>query len=109
MKIELTSEEWKAIMAPGAAMTEEVIRLNAERVRLEKQVDSLGRDCASRANDPRIYTKDQLTNALSVVCAYLSAGSKISAIKHVREITHLGLKEAKDLVEGNYMPTPPRY
>jgi len=34
------------------------------------------------------------------VRAFLSAGRKIEAIKLAREATHLGLKDAKDLVES---------
>ena len=34
--------------------------------------------------------------------------NKINVIKVVREITSLGLKEAKDLVEGAPKPPPPR-
>jgi large subunit ribosomal protein L7/L12 len=34
------------------------------------------------------------------VRAFLSAGRKIDAIKLAREVTHLGLKDAKDLVES---------
>lgn len=33
------------------------------------------------------------------VLAILQTGNKIEAIRHVRELTGLGLKEAKDLVE----------
>lgn len=32
--------------------------------------------------------------------AYLTQGNKIMAIKHAREVTGLGLKEAKDFVEA---------
>lgn len=35
-----------------------------------------------------------------LVRALLTAGRKIEAIKLVREATHIGLKEAKDLVES---------
>lgn len=33
------------------------------------------------------------------VRAFLAQGNKIMAIKHVREVTGMGLKEAKDFVE----------
>ena len=34
------------------------------------------------------------------VRAFLAQGNKIMAIKHVREVTGMGLKEAKDFVEA---------
>ena len=49
-----------------------------------------------------------LTNApailrkLSTVFSYLATGQKINAIKEMRELTGCGLKEAKDVVEGNF-------
>lgn len=39
------------------------------------------------------------------VRGYLAQGNKIMAIKHVREATGLGLKEAKDFVEEIEAPT----
>lgn len=36
---------------------------------------------------------------LSSVIAYINSGNKIQAIKEVRELTNMGLKEAKDAVE----------
>jgi ribosomal protein L7/L12 len=38
--------------------------------------------------------------ALAEVAALLAQGNKIAAIKHLRELTGLGLKEAKDYVEA---------
>lgn len=35
------------------------------------------------------------------ICASMQAGKKIQAIKKVREVTGMGLKEAKDTVEGH--------
>lgn len=37
---------------------------------------------------------------LAAISALITGGSKIEAIKRVRELTGLGLKEAKDYVEG---------
>jgi ribosomal protein L7/L12 len=47
--------------------------------------------------------KDLPAAALSA----LQQGSKIEAIKHVREAHHIGLKEAKDVVE-QYMDANPQ-
>jgi large subunit ribosomal protein L7/L12 len=39
---------------------------------------------------------------MSTIFAYVTNGQKINAIKEVRELTGCGLKEAKDVVEGNF-------
>jgi large subunit ribosomal protein L7/L12 len=43
-------------------------------------------------------------DAFDVILASIAADKKIQAIKIVRELTNLGLKEAKDLVEGAPKP-----
>ncbi len=43
--------------------------------------------------------------ALDAAAEHIRAGNKIAAIKLVREMTGLGLKEAKDLVESRW-PAP---
>ena len=48
------------------------------------------------ANTPALLRK------LSHIMALSSSGQKINAIKEVRELFGCGLKEAKDVVEGNY-------
>ena len=50
---------------------------------------------ASGADEDKAETKDRFDVLLSAI-----GGSKINVIKEVRTITGLGLKEAKDLVEG---------
>ena len=39
---------------------------------------------------------------MSTVFSYVASGQKINAIKEVREMLGCGLKEAKDVVEGNF-------
>ena len=36
-----------------------------------------------------------------VLCKHLFKGEKIQAIKVIREVYAIGIKEAKDIVEGN--------
>jgi len=43
-----------------------------------------------------------LLRKLSGIMAYVASGQKINAIKEVREMFGCGLKEAKDVVEGNF-------
>jgi ribosomal protein L7/L12 len=37
------------------------------------------------------------------LCDVLNSGNKINAIKFIRQCTSIGLKEAKDVVEGCYV------
>jgi len=56
----------------------------------------------------RLLTEDAASAlADSVVQAALDRGNKIEAIKRVRQLTGLGLKEAKDLIEA-YQRNPDR-
>jgi len=48
------------------------------------------------SNAPAILRK------MSTIMAYVANGQKINAIKEVRELFGCGLKEAKDVVEGNF-------
>lgn len=47
-------------------------------------------------------SREHLMVRLSVVFDWLNSGNKINAIKEVRELLGVGLKEAKDTVEGVY-------
>ena len=48
------------------------------------------------SNAPAILRK------MSTIFSYMASGQKINAIKEVRELFGCGLKEAKDVVEGNF-------
>jgi ribosomal protein L7/L12 len=48
------------------------------------------------------FNKVMLLRKLSGIMAYVASGQKINAIKEVRELFGCGLKEAKDVVEGNF-------
>jgi len=91
VKIELSSAELQVLMAPGERAQTEVVRLNAE-------VAMMSAGPTGTAEDNRY----PVINALTHVCTALVNGNKITAIKITRELTGLGLKEAKDVVEGNY-------
>lgn len=91
MKLELSSAELQVLMAPSERAQAEVVRLTAEVARLESQPTTSGTS-----------TNGDLINVLTNVCEALARGNKITAIKLVREFTHVGLKEAKDIVEGTY-------
>lgn len=43
-----------------------------------------------------------LLRKLSSIMSYMTSSQKINAIKEVRELFGCGLKEAKDVVEGNF-------
>lgn len=90
MKVELNSEELDIFMSSHRDLQNEVVRLTGEVARLQSR------------NPVAVDSTNNLVNVLTNVCAELSKGNKISAIKLVREFTHLGLKEAKDIVEGCY-------
>ena len=49
-----------------------------------------------------VEQKSKEEQALDAAASLIAAGQKIQAIKLVREITSLGLKEAKDLVESRW-------
>lgn len=74
----------------------EACQPEAERVEVvrEVQVNTVGHDVP---NNP-----DAIGNAVSLILQAMKAGRKIEAIKAVRTLTALGLKEAKDLVEDNW-------
>lgn len=91
MKVELNEAELEKLLAPHAEAQKELIRLASEVARLE-----------AGNGQTRSEGTVNLINVLTNVCAAIAAGNKITAIKLVREFTHLGLKEAKDIVEGNY-------
>jgi ribosomal protein L7/L12 len=63
-------------------------------------VDSGGHAGMSSAHASTQASNIAPGNAEEAVRAMLDSGNKIEAIKHVREQTGLGLKEAKDLVEA---------
>lgn len=98
MKIELSSAELQVLMAPGERAQTEVVRLNSEVAKLNTQLAMMSAGPSGTAEDNRY----PVINALTHVCTALVNGNKITAIKITRELTGLGLKEAKDVVEGNY-------
>jgi len=96
MKLDINVQELQVLLAPGQKAQEDVIRLTAEVERLN----------ATRNATPTASfgdsQKDAIINALTNVCSAIANGNKITAIKITRELTGLGLKEAKDVVEGSY-------
>jgi ribosomal protein L7/L12 len=52
-----------------------------------------------RSEDPQLFSPIQDDAALEVVAVWLATDRKIHAIKKIREVSTLGLKEAKDLVD----------
>lgn len=52
-----------------------------------------------------IRTDSRLYEMNAYELELMRGGHKIEAIKNVRVRLNLGLKDAKDLVEGNYRPT----
>lgn len=98
MKIELSSAELQVLMSPAKEAQAEVVRLNAEVARLNAQLATMSYPPTASGQ----MEKERLTETLVEVCGNMARGNKIAAIKFVRERTGLGLKEAKDLVEGNF-------
>lgn len=97
MKLDINVQELQVLLAPGQKAQESVIVLEKEVTRLNAELDHL------RAQGPGGSSANaDLVNVLTNVCRAIAKGNKISAIKVVREVTHLGLKEAKDIVEGTY-------
>jgi ribosomal protein L7/L12 len=96
MKIQLDQEELKVLTDSHQKLVDDVVRLTAELMRLEE------RSSHTNHRVEEMVSGSQMTNALANVCAALANGNKIAAIKLVREFTRLGLKEAKDVVEGTY-------
>jgi ribosomal protein L7/L12 len=50
---------------------------------------------------------DMLLFKLNAIIRQAMDGNRINAIKLLRELTNCGLKEAKDVIEGNYAPHMP--
>jgi ribosomal protein L7/L12 len=105
MKIDINIQELQVLLAPGQKAQENVIVLEKEVTRLQAEVDKLKAQITTMtysSSEGGERERDRLVDTLVHVCHYVSNGSKISAIKLVRERTGLGLKEAKDIVEGTY-------
>lgn len=52
------------------------------------------------SNSWRDYNNPLMHQRMSIVVAYTAKNEMINAIKALREITNLGLKESKDIVQG---------
>lgn len=96
MKIELSSAELQVLMAPAEKAQESIIALEKEVTRLTAQLD------LAKSKDGDYTSNGHVVKVLTEVCASMANQQKINAIKLVRQYTGLGLKEAKDIVEGNY-------
>ncbi len=96
MKVQLDSQELEQFLAHNAKLVDDVVRLTAEVARLEERGSNTTNALENATNG------NHLVNVLANVCGAISNGNKITAIKLVREFTKLGLKEAKDIVEGTY-------
>lgn len=102
MKVELNTEELKLLLEPAQKAQESVVVLEKEVTRLNAEVDRLRSANPTAGAFIQDHNRDAVLNALANVCTALSNGNKITAIKITRELTGLGLKEAKDVVEGTY-------
>jgi len=67
------------------------------RDRADPEPERLGGGAAAAAGEAE---KKEEKTQFDVILASFAADKKINIIKVVREVTNLGLKEAKDLVEG---------
>jgi ribosomal protein L7/L12 len=81
MKIELTEIELQAVLQTH------VNAVTAAKIQLQEPT----------------FTSRSLLLRLSGAFAASQNGQKIAAIKLIREATGCGLKEAKDVVEGNFI------
>jgi ribosomal protein L7/L12 len=79
MKLELTVDEFRILIT---------------------QQDGTPSEGAPESVGPRPPAPNELIEILHNLCVFLNSGQKIPAIKLVRSVTHMGLKEAKDLVES---------
>lgn len=100
MKVDLNTEELKLLLEPGLKAQEDVIRLTAEVERLNTL--RLSTQNGNQDGFIQDHQRNAVLNALVNVCMATANGNKILAIKITRELTGLGLKEAKDVVEGTY-------
>lgn len=97
----VNAEELKVLLEPGRQAQEEVVKLTAQVARLESKLEKFTIPMTV-PDDSRNVVNSQVLDLLTNVCHALARNEKIRAIKIVREFTHVGLKEAKDIVEGNY-------
>jgi large subunit ribosomal protein L7/L12 len=74
----------------------ELVKMMEEKFGVTAAVAAAPAAAAGGAAAPAAIEKTEFT----VVLAGIDAAKKVNVIKVVREITGLGLKEAKDLVEG---------
>jgi ribosomal protein L7/L12 len=99
MKIDINIQELQALLASHEKAQESVITLEKEVTRLDAKL-ALAETKASDYSSNGLVVK-----VLTEVCASMANQQKINAIKLVRQYTGLGLKEAKDIVEGNFNPS----
>ena len=104
MKLDINVQELQVLLAPGQKAQEDVIRLTAEVERLNTLRTS-NQNSTGTGGYTQDHQRDAILNALVNVCKAVANGNKILAIKITRELTGVGLKEAKDIVEGAYNDT----
>jgi len=116
MKIDLSSSEMSLVLASFLGAQKEAARneglLSAEQSKrmsveddnreLRYQVEELRRQVSRLESSSPSFTDESFRRKLTPIFADVVAGRKIQAIKALREMTHCGLKEAKDCVEGNF-------
>lgn len=92
IKIELSEEALHALV-------EKMNKLAADNGVLLSENHSL-REALDKKPISNTHTLAQWSQVIRLIQG--GPSSKIAAIKLVREMTRMGLKESKDLVEGNY-------
>lgn len=97
----VNAEELKVLLEPGRQAQEQVVKLTAQVARQEAQLERFAIPLTVPDGSHNVVNS-QILDLLTNVCHALARGEKIRAIKIVREFTRVGLKEAKDIVEGNY-------
>jgi large subunit ribosomal protein L7/L12 len=77
-----------------------IVALVKQVAALEEEVGSLASQIAETRASITSGTNEERTRHLSTLIRALAVGNKIEAIKAVRNLTGLGLKESKDLMDG---------
>lgn len=78
-----------------------------DRDRLLREIEHLNTEfqkCSAQLAQEKTVTSTVSAHVLAELCRLLAKGHKIEAIKYVRSVCNIGLKEAKALVEGEYNP-----
>lgn len=94
MNVTLTGEEINGILI---GLRQQVVKAISDGYTREERARSQAYE--QGVSDANANAHNRFASGIRSILLHVREGNKIGAIRMVRELTHLGLKEAKDLVE----------